>query len=406
MRTATAAIAVLVFAALVGGGVYVLASGSGGDLHATWVSDTARDTRVNHHTPAAGFVDGRPFVFAPISSTADTGRCSLTGIHGENGSVDWNYWIPTDVCISHSVADPTVADYDGDGVREVLAATTEDALMAFDPTDGRVELRVNLSSYGYTKPVVADLTGGPAREIVIVDIKGALSVVEPNGSVAWRRDLGAYTWGQPHVADFDGDGAPELAVGTGQGNVTLFDGNGSVEWKRTTNLSATWSTSGTVDGTPAFAVADSNGRIAVFDGKTGNTVFERDVGAFAAVHAFADGDGDGRTELYVTNRAGELRAIEPATGTTEWTTTLTTEDVQMMPPPSLGDVDGDGAPEIVAPGNDGAISVVDPETGAVTARYERDVAIWTNVRLADLDGDGAEEIYLVFGDGRVVRLGA
>lgn len=409
MRRATAGLVVVLLLAGSGVAAYGLLADGGGGLTATWVSGTDRETSVNHHTPAAGFAAGRPFVFAPISSSGgETGGCSLTALAGANGSVVWHDWIRGEDCISHAVADPTLADYDGDGVREVLAATTEEALVAYAPTTGDVELRVDLTDYGYTKPVVADLLPGDGSEVVVVDVSGALFVVEPDGSVAWRHDFGTYTWGQPRVADFDADDAPEIAVATGAGNVTLFEANGSVAWTRDTSLSATWSASAQADDDPAveFAVTGPSGRVLVVDGATGDVEFETDVGRFGAVHAFGDGDGDDVTELYVVNRDGVLHAIEVATGETDWETTLTTADVQMMPPPSLGDVDGDDAPELVAPTNDGSVLVLDPETGAVTAQYSRDVPIWTNVRLADLDRDGVQEVYLVYGDGRVVRLNA
>lgn len=108
--------------------------------------------------------------------------------------------------------------------------------------------------------------------------------------------------------------------------------------------------------------------------------------------------------MYAAAEDGKLRAIDAASGEVEWTTTLTNADVQMMPPPALGDVDGDGSPELVAPSNDGTVSVVAPKSGDVLATYERDVPIFKYPAVADLDGDGDNEAVVMYGDGRVVAL--
>jgi outer membrane protein assembly factor BamB len=429
MRLRTVLVAFAVFGGLlsvaaVGLGVF---GGSSLSLTSEWVSDTGRDVTANHHAAAAGQPDvaGRPersggppgMVYAPISGRADTDQCALYGLHAENATSSWRYQVPESACTIHSVADPTLADYDGDGTDEVLAATTEKAIVALHPTTGEVEFRHELDSYGYTRPIIADLLGGgdgadsddDASEIVVVDAQGTVSVLRANGSVAWSKRLDSYTWGQPAVADFDGDGAPELAVGIGgNGTVYLFERDGTVAWKRTDAFddSITWMTTGQADDDPAVEIvaATSAGTVTALDGRRGETEWNRDFGRFAAVHAFGDGDRDGETEVYAGARDGKLRAIEAATGTVEWTTQLTSADVQMTPPPTLGDVDGDGEAELVAATNDGKVAVVAPESGDVLSRYERDVAIFARPVLADVDDDGAAEVFVTYGDGRVVQL--
>jgi outer membrane protein assembly factor BamB len=468
----------LLSAAAVGLGVF---GGPSLNLTSEWVSDTGRDVSFNHHAAVAGRpqLAGQPqsanqsqsadqsqlanqseesdgqqptgMAYAPISGRVDTDQCALYGLHAENGSSAWRYQVPESACTIHSVADPTLADYDDDGTEEVLAATTEKAIVALHPTTGEVEFRHNLSSYGYTRPIVADLVddedgagdeggedgargedgedgargedgedgargedgegGDNSSEIIVVDAQGEVSVLHPNGSVAWSKQLGRYTWGQPAVADFDGDGAPELAVGIGgKGTVTLFERDGTVAWNHTEAFddSITWMTTGQADDDSAVEIiaATSTGTVTALDGQRGETEWHHEFGGFAAVHAFGDGDRDGETEVYAVARDGKVRAIGAATGTIEWTTQLTNADVQMTPPPTLGDVDGDGEPELVAATNDGKVAVVAPDSGEVLARYERDVAIFARPVLADVDDDGTAEIFVTYGDGRVVRLSA
>ena len=404
MRAVTAVVLLVVIALL--GGAAVFAIGSGGNqtaLETEWVSDTARDVRANHHAVAAGSVGGDGMVYAPISGRSDTPNCELSALDAGDGSVQWRYRVPTQNCTIHSVATPALTDYDGDDRLEVLASTTEEAVVAFDARTGEEEFRGNLTSYGYSQPIAADLTGGPESEVAVVDVRGSLTVFDRNGSVQWEARLGGYAWGQPAALDADDDGETELIVGTNNGVLQMFEGDGSVSWRRESLGSMLWTSVGTVDDEPAVAVGTTDGTVALFDAASGETRWEQSFAGYAAVHAFGDGDDDGDAEVYAVANDGKLRSIDAATDRVEWTTTLTSADVQMMPPPTLGDVDGDGDEELVAPTNDGLVSLVDPADGSVGSTYERSVAIYTYATVVNTDGDGREEAYVIYSDGRVVK---
>lgn len=414
MRPRTVLATVLVLVALVGAVSVGLSGvlGSGGQLSVQWTSDTARGIYGNHHAPAvAPGVGGNGTVFAPISGRDRSDECELIALSAADGSERWAYPIPPANCTIHSVADPTVADFDDDGSREVLAATTEQAVVALDPRTGRQTFRHELSDYGYTQPIVADLTGDGSREVIVVDVQGTVFVVRPNGTTVWTERLDSYTWGQPAVGDFTGDGSNELLVGLGgSGNILLFDADGTERWNRSApfDSSITWMTTGDTDGDGASEaiVATDGGTVAAVDGASGDIEWRREFGAYAAVHAFGDGDGDGDPDVYAVARDGKLRGLNARDGTVEWETTLTNADVQMTPPPAMGDLDGDGSSELAAVTNDGIVSVVDPTSGDVLATYERegDVPIYVHPTVADADADGAAEIYVIYGDGRVVAL--
>ncbi|WP_049900018.1 outer membrane protein assembly factor BamB family protein [Halococcus agarilyticus] len=410
MQPRTGLAAVLVVAVLAGTAVlgFGAVADSGGSLTERWVSTTASDTRANHHAPAAGRIDGSGMVFAPISGEDDTDQCALVAQNASDGSSRWREPIPSANCTIHAVADPLLADFVGDDTREVIAATTEQEVAAYDPRTGELVFQHDLTDYGYTQPVVADLTGDGTNELVAVDVRGTVSVLRPDGTTAWTATLDSYTWGQPTVADFDGDSGNELVVGTSSGRLVLFESDGSVVWNRSRPFasSITWMTTGQADDDRATEIvtATDGGRVVAIDGERGAVQWRRDLGAFAAVHAFGDGDGDNQSEVYAVAKDGTLRSLDASDGSVEWTTQLTTESVQMMPPPSLGDVDGDGNRELVATTNDGIVSVVDPRSGDVLASYDRDVPIYVHPTVVDTDDDGTAEVYVVYGDGRVVAL--
>ena len=410
MRRRTAVALAVLLVALVGTAVLALGAAGPSDrrLVERWASDATADTPGNHHGPAVASVGGRPVVFAPLNGLPNTSTCRLTALDATTGSAEWRYGVRPSNCTVHAVADPTVADYDGDGTTEVLTATTGNEVVAANARTGAVETRFALDHYGYTRPVVADLLGDAKKEVVAADVTGSVHVFRADGSTAWSRNLSGYTWGQPAVADFDADGAPELVAGFDVGQLHLFERDGTAAWPapKRFDTSITWMTTGQADDDPAVevVVAGADGTVAAVDGRTKQTEWRHDFGKFAAVHAFGDADDDGQSEVYATARDGTLRSIGADDGRVEWTTTLTSEDVPMTPPPTLGDPDGDGERELVAAANDGTVAVVDPATGSVQGSYDRQQSILTRPRLADLDGDGDDEVLVTYAYGRVVAL--
>ena len=410
MRARTAVVLVSILAALVAGGTYALtqSDATGATLRATWVSDTGRDTNGNHHAAVAGRVGGESVVFAPVSGRSGTTECKLVALDGATGETRWNDTIAPADCTIHSVADPTVADLDGEGRPLVFAATTENAVYGYDPVTGEREFARELAAYGYSKPVVADFADAPGRELVVTDVKGTVYVLRADGTAVRTRNLSSYAWAQPRVEDANGDGRPELVVGLGDGRLVALDRDGSVSLNVSEPFSGavTWMTTGQADGDAAreIVAATDAGDVVALDGRTGEVQWKKRFPSFAAVQAFGDGDGDGSAEVYVVSDDGKLRSLRADDGTVEWTTTLTTSRVQMMPPPVLGDLDGDGSPELAAVTNDGVVSVVDPADGEVRATFERDVRIYEHATVANLDGGGGRELLVMYADGRVVRL--
>ena len=406
LRTAGVLVVLLVLLSVVVAYGALQETGAKSELTVEWVSDPPPNLESNHHSPAAAHVNGNSYIAVPINSRQAT-LCTLSVLDGD-GSQRWQDVIPQDRCTVHAVSDPTITDFDGDGRPEVIAATSEKAVVAYD-LQGNVEMRHTLTSYGYSKPLVANLTAASGPETVVVDLLGGVFVLHPNGSEAWTKTLEDARVRQPAVKDFDADGAPELAVGQLSGTVVLFENDGDVAWRTSfpNSIVVKWMETGQIDDDDAIelVVSTFTGEIIALDGTDGAVQWRRSLNAKgASVHAIGDGDGDGEPEVYVAARDGAIRSLSASDGTVEWTTTLTTEPVAPMPPPSLGDVDGDGDPELVAPSNTGLLAIVDPKTGEIAASYEREVPINTFARLTDYDGDGVEEILVIYGDGRVVVL--
>lgn len=404
MRARTVAVLVLVLAALGGGTAVALVwSGGGGSLSAVWVSDTPRNTTVNHHGVGAN----AGVVVAPASETSvgpaeSKYACALLRLGAADGGVHWRWPVPRDLCFLHALTRPAIADLNGDGGQEVVVGTTERAVVVLDGATGDEQFRVPMSRYSYGQPTVADLTGDEAPEIVASDITGNLTVATANGSVLWRTSVTGSVWDSPLVTDVDDDGAGEVVVGS-NAEVVVFERDGTTLWRRSVagrDVAVT-----RVDGDPVVVAAGgtSDHDVRALDGATGEQLWGV-AESQARLTTVADGDGDGTPEAYVSSTGGVVVALDATDGSEEWRTRLETADGLTTPAPVLADLDGEGGPELAVATEAGTVAVLDPADGAELAAYERDVPVWTPVTPANLTADPGQELLVRYGDGRVVAL--
>lgn len=412
MRLRTVAAVALLLALLGGAVAFGLGTApAGGSLSEAWVSDTPRENVRNHH--AIGVGPNASVIVAPVSEVLGsdvqlTNRsCSLVRLAPENGTALWRTTTPAELCFSHALTQPAIADVDEDGTLEVVVASTENAVIVHDARTGTEEWRVPLGTYGFPRPTVADLLPAPGREVVVSDIQGAVVVTYGNGTVAWRHSLNRTFGGRvsvlkaPVVEDVNGNGSPNVLVATDDGTA-LFSATGETVWTR--DAGGSYLATGNVDDDSAVEVVTSSFRsIRALDGRDGRVEWQRNV-TNTRLRTVADADGDGTSEVYVGRVGGEVLALNAHTGATEWTTSVSTVDDVIVPPPVLADVDGDGRQEVVVATESGRVVVLSTDSGAELASYERDVPIWTFVTPADIDSDGRVDILVRYGDGRVVAL--
>ena len=396
------------------GGLIVLGlsiSSAGGTLDEVWISDTPRDNQLNHHAVGVG-PDGDVIVApvaevpnsdAPITNTS----CALVRLAPENGSTLWRTGVPAEDCFTHALTQPAIEDVDGDGTAEVLVSSTENALVAYDARTGTEEWRTPLETFGYGRPTVATITSTGGPHVVTSDMRGAIVVTRGNGSIAWRYGLNTTgwkrvaVWDAPIVDDIDGDSRSEVLVGSSNGPA-LLSPDGDVEWLR--NDSARYVATAPVDDDAALEVFTAGtSAIRAYDGASGAEEWTRSL-SNGRILTVADADGNGTAELYVGRFGGEILALNAETGATEWSTSISSSDDTIVPPPVLGDVIGDGQSEVIAVTETGSVVVLDAASGAELARYERSVPIWTFATPADIDDDSRMEVLVRYGDGRVVAL--
>ena len=341
-----------------------------------------------------------------------------------------------------SASTPGVADIDGDGGLDVVAAAKQ--VLAWDAHG--IELRdadQNAATWGvlyghgevFGPVAIADLDRAPGREIVVATwdpVSRFVTVVNGQGNAlpGWPRPLlptgdalrGAQV--PPVVANLDDTGAPEILLAARDGRLYGWHADGS----EIADGDASPTTQGVLFDTgsfffrcaPAVAPLDpatpgqeivfgsTNGKLYVLDARgrplpgwpRTAPVGGSDFGSqFASGICIADLDRDGQREMVFVESTGRLHALHldgnelpgfPVGGIQASSNTV-------VPSPALGDLQGNGDLEIVVGGSDGRVQVFDAHGNALLAQpFNSGAASECSPLLGDVDGDG--QIEILFGN--------
>ncbi len=325
-------------------------------------------------------------------------------------------------------ASPLLVDLDGDGVLDVVQATSGGEVHALSLAGGEP---AELPGWPFQTELLAEWTGEGAGSLAEAP---AADAVEPG-----RASVVA----SPAAGDVDGDGRPEVAVATLRGAVHLLDAEGSEmpgfpvyqDPAGATDPDHVWDEA--FLSSPALADLDGDGDLEIVIGGQDQQLYAwhhdgtpvdgfpvtlmNEIGArIVSSPATGDLDGDGADDVVIgTNEVegalwGLLWAVSGATGEVlpGWPARVFDMDAEMLPyigtgnpnGPALGDVDGDGALEVVAHGVGGPISVFEADGSELAEAAQAAFGADANVdnasilpfidspSLGDLDGDGTVEL--------------
>lgn len=301
----------------------------------------------------------------------------------------WKEGWPVDTGEDAGPGSPRVADLDGDGDMEVVFATREGGVYAWNADGTPV---IGLSSpeglFGRAdggvrySPAVADLDGDGVSEVIVASEAGSLYVWESRdldldgladrASPLYPVPLDGPASCAPLAADLDGDQDLEVAVASQGGFLTLVEPTGEQ-----------------VDASPyAF----------------GHLVLD-DV-TLCAVDL--DSDPEREIVLSTTNRGWIVALNADGTSVRGWPVVVPFWEGETVAL-AAGDIDRtqDGGSEIVAVGSDGVVRVWD-RSGNLLSGWPVDLGRRSRARpaLADLDGDGYLEVAVPAGSSKVFGLRA
>jgi hypothetical protein len=338
-----------------------------------------------------------------------------------------------------------LGDADGDGQPDLVASTTASGARAFSRASGALLWSVPGSpfgSLGWRMATLADLDGDGVREAVLGEpdadpaglaSAGSIHVISGASGATLHRIDGTSAGaglGRSLAAfgDLDGDGREDLIAGDPAhkvGGVTTgrvlvlsaLDGallREVVSPSAGSNFAIVVAGGGDLDGdgVPDLVAGSSflTTTTAAWSGATGEPLWSTNVGPVAVLHAAGDLDGDLRSELVVGGPGflvlpGTARLLDGATGATLATLSGSGPGA-FASQAACGDVTGDGLPDLLVgdqgstyTGQQPSAQVRSLPSGAVALSLANPPGNTGLGRAADLagdfDGDGADDVVLV-----------
>ncbi len=385
-----------------------------------------------------------------------SGMAALLGTLASCGYGSSGYSFPT-IAVPNSIA---IADVNGDGVPDLLVATTLDQGNPTNPGFANVILGNKSQAGTFVKGVRYSTTGNDPSSIAVADLtrSGSMDLVIANfssGSVSifmHGATPGSYlpaasvtTGGVPNqvvIADVNGDGRPDLILADSSASghaIILFQDPANPGHFLAPTLLSTGS-----NGVTSVAAADLNGDgkldvVAATSDSNGNNgavyVFYQSAtspGTFLAPMTFpagaqpqavriADVNADGLPDIVVANfgpgadrtgSAGVSVLLQDAVNPGHFLAPVTYATQGGAIDVAVGDLNGDGKPDLVVanrgPAPTGSVSVLlqDPAHPGVflSATSYQGFGLPLAVGIADLNGDGHPDIAVADSTSATVML--
>ena len=351
-------------------------------------------------SPYAGALDGDN-AHGIVIGTAWNGICRIA----PTGRVQWRRRFTGWIWPSPTFA---VADVDGDGRQEIVAAPPDRTLALLDHRGHVIWRRDDLPLAIKPRPVVADIDGDGRNEIVVAVHGAGVWAYRADGTPLWQADLGPARISAPTVAMRADDG-PTLLVNVGGRRLVTLGRRGALlrqivfqEGDATARLVAEpVVTEALHPGRTEIIFAGHDGHLRLLADDGESVVWDLDLGApIMARPAVLSGEGGESPVVVCGTLRGRLCGVT-ADGTVSWESDL---DGSIQAPPVLADIDGDGRDEII----------VGASRALRTHLFRRDGtrlgtlpygAIWSHtVAVDDLRGDGTPVLITGTTDEHVVAL--
>ena len=263
---------------------------------------------------------------------------------------------------------PALADLDGDGAVDVVVGDESATLRALHGGTGKPLWTVKTGENEYeargyiAAAAIADLDGDGKDDVVAAARDGILTAYRgKSGEVMWQHPGNSGVHASPTIADFDGDGAPEVLAAWSYGDLSVHDGKtGAVRWGTVLSqdgagIEGLFGTPTPLPGKPGVLVAptswweNDDGVILVGVDARVFRSFENRVSSSAVV---LDLDDDGRHEAILGTEKGLLLAFTADGGRAE----LGRFSGGIEAPALIADVDTDGKYELLVASNDGMLT--------------------------------------------------
>ncbi len=267
--------------------------------------------------------DGRLEVVYATSGSFESGAGVLHVLHGENGSVLWEY--NPDTCTD---SPPAIVDIDNDSRFEILYGTFHDGLTGgyvhiLNGEDGSlVDIVGPFPGYIQSGPSVVDLNGDAQLDFVIAMYAGDDRIYAVDGSdysILWNYTTGDSMYHGCSIANLDDDEYPEVVIGSYDGNVYAIHGeNGSLLWDYTGTFSYYIVSIADLDGDYYPEIIAAGTLDVIILNHDGSLLWsENIIGSFRGA-AVADMEGDDDLDVIIGDGVGVMTVLQGDTGDILW----------------------------------------------------------------------------------------
>lgn len=241
------------------------------------------------------------------------------------GNMNWKFATGFGDFDAAVLSSPTIADINGDGIKEALIGTHNSVVLALD-TKGELQWNYEAGHTNFGSPSVADLNGDGEINIISGSDDRSFYSFDTRGGKLWDVVTDEPVLSSPSIGDLDGDGNLETIFGSDDGNIYSVGADGFISWK--------FETGGRVRSSPALGDVNGDGNLEVVVGSndgyvycidhSGELVWKYKTGGPIryASPTLGDIDRDGKMEVVVGSTDGNLYCLESPgtveTGTIEW----------------------------------------------------------------------------------------
>ena len=350
---------------------------TGGAIGAsTYATKTDFTTGTNPNLVAIGDIDGDG---KPDLAVANYGSATVSVYRNTSSSGTLSFATKVDFTTGTSPNSVAIGDVDGDGKPDLAVAnTSSNTISVFRNTgsSGIVSFALKVDFTTGTAPrfvSIIDIDSDGKPDLLATNYNSASVSVFRNtssiGTVSFSAKVDFTTGTSPYsvaIGDIDGDGKPDLAVANTTSNtISVFRNTGSIgtvsfasKVDFTTGSAPYTVAMGDIDGDGKLdlAVATANATaVSVFRNTSsiGTVSFATKVdfttGSFPWSVAIGDIDGDGKSDLAVTNANDNTVSVFRNTGSSGTISFATKMDFATGNGPrsvAIGDIDGDNMPDL------------------------------------------------------------
>lgn len=266
--------------------------------------------------------------------------------------------------VGQVVANPMIADVDGDGSPEIIAITIAGVVSVLDSNgENYPNFPLFTGSVSVISPAIADLDGDGYLDILVfVGANSdasllAISTADGQNIGGWPINVGTNSENGPVVTDFEEDGLPEVLIGLANGNLSLFNSDGSQRWAR--DLGSDVAAAPAVadidladNGEMEIVAISDDGLIYILD-KEGNDLYSSPFDADASVRSspiLADLNGNGTIDVIFGDNEGNINAVDIDGSLLSGFPIQVGGNLNVSP--AIGYLDGDDDVEIAIPNYD------------------------------------------------------